>query len=357
MPAPKTSVARPRFCRHCGAALPPNAPQFCIACGEAVGAPASGPPAEPTVRLPNARVDQHVLGGTIRLPTSGAVPPGLWLHEEPPGPDDAVAVYAPLRAIVGGWSGLSGAGWRRNDELSQSADGAGRIFQFDTTRDWFPAAGRGQGLRLAIRLRAQAEAEQGHERRGFRYRAHHDPPMEVAEARWRDPVTGEPCDRPLPQIQIMAPPRVRRVSDYDERIEEMPAPDAAAWAREGAIHDLFELLRASQQRTPAGRGLPLGEFGPVSWLSRAIGLPRERYHVQAFHPLICRWPDWRKQRRQIQDEARGLGLDLGTDLVVEWWLDRQGYDCVVFEEARPLYGHQRVAIAFRRSQIVRCVGD
>jgi hypothetical protein len=52
--------------------------------------------------------------------------------------------------------------------------------------------------------------------------------------------------------------------------------------------------------------------------------------------------------------ARGLGLDLETDLVVEWWLDRQGHDGVVIEDAQPLYEHRRVVIAFRRSQIARC---
>jgi hypothetical protein len=28
---------------------------------------------------------------------------------------------------------------------------------------------------------------------------------------------------------------------------------------------------------------------------------------------------------------------------------------VIFEEAKPLYGYQRAAIAFRRSQIARCL--
>ena len=357
MTATKTSIHQPRFCRHCGAALPPTQPRFCIECGGAIsGSPTpaqDAAPARPAVRLPNARVDQSVIGGTIRLPSSGAIPPGLWLREQPPGPADVVAIYAPLRAIVGGWSGLSGAGWRRNDESQSSLESTNRLFQFETQREWFPAPGCGQGLRLAIRLRAQAEAEEGHERRGFRYRTHYDPPMEVVEARWRDPATGAARDHPLPQIQIMAPPRIRRVSDYDEKIATMPAADAAAWAREGAIHGLFQLLQTSQQRTPAGRGLPLAESGPASWLGRMIGQPRERYQVQAFHPLVCRWPEWRKLRRRIRDDARGLGLDLETDLMVEWWLDRQGHDCVVFEEAQRLYGHQRVVIAFRRSQIAQ----
>ena len=357
MTATKTSTRQPRFCRHCGAALPPTQPRFCIECGGALGAsrpPAQHTPSEQsTVLLPNARVEQSVIGGTIRLPSSGAVPPGLWLREQPPGPADVVAIYAPLRAIVGGWSGLGGAGWRRNDESLAAFDSTNRVFQFETQREWFPAPGYGQGLRLRVRLRAQAEAEEGHQRRGFRYRAHHDPPMEVVEASWRDPATGALCDHPLPQIQIMAPPRARRVSDYDERIATMAAADAAAWAREGAVHGLFLLLQTSQQRTPAGRGLPLAEAGPASWLGRIIGQPRERYHVQVFHPLVCRWPEWRKLRRRIRDEARGLGLDLDTDLTVEWWLDRQGHDCVIFEEAERLYGHQRVVIAFRRAQIAQ----
>ena len=36
MTATKTSTRQPRFCRHCGAALPPTQPRFCIECGGAL---------------------------------------------------------------------------------------------------------------------------------------------------------------------------------------------------------------------------------------------------------------------------------------------------------------------------------
>jgi hypothetical protein len=88
-----------------------------------------------------------------------------------------------------------------------------------------------------------------------------------------------------------------------------------------------------------------------------LGQPaqQQHYRVQAFRPLIIRWNDWRKLQTRIRAEARGLGLDLGTDLVVEWWLDRQGHDCVVFEDAKRQYGHQRVVVALRRAQIALCL--
>jgi hypothetical protein len=364
MPMSETSVHPPRFCRHCGAALPPTAPRFCIECGgaiarsdssaEPVAVPRAAARAAPTVRLPNARVEQSVIGGTIQLPTSGAIPPGLWFQDQAPGPDDVVAVYAPLRAIVGGWSGLSGMGWRPAEQPAV-ASGTRMTFRFETRREWFPAAACGQGLRLQVELRAQAEAEEGRTRRGFRYRAHHDPPMEVAAAWWLDPATGARSDRPLPQIQIMAPPRVRRISDYDEPIAAMPERDADSWAREGKVQGLFHLLHETQQRTPAGRGLPLAEVGTRWFPLRLLGRASPVYRLQAFHPLVCRWGEWRQMQSRMRAEARGLGLDLETDLVIEWWLDRQGHDCVIFEDAKPLYGHQRAVIAFRRSQLARCI--
>jgi hypothetical protein len=341
-------------------ALPPTNPRFCIECGGSIRAEAAPPEAEytiqpapaPTVQLPNARVAQSVIGGTIRLPTSGAIPPGLWFADQPPGPDDVVAIYAPLRAIVGGWSGLAGMGWRAGAE-PPLATGSRMIFSFTASREWFPSPGCGQGLRLQVQLVARAEAAEGHTRRGFRYRAQHDPPMEVAEARWLD-ARGEHVDRPLPQIQIMAPPRVKRVSDYDERIETMSEGDAASWAREGQLHGQFQLLYESQQRTPAGRGLPLAEIG-ASWFPlRLLSRPSSRYQVQIFHPLLCRWAEWPSLQARVEAEARGLGLDLATDLVVEWWLDREGYDGVLIDDAQPLYDRRRVVIAFRRSQIVKC---
>ncbi|HEY3229859.1 MAG TPA: zinc ribbon domain-containing protein [Roseiflexaceae bacterium] len=350
MPIPETAARRPRFCRHCGAALPTtDEPRFCIECGGPISV---GAPAAPAVQLPNARVAQSVIGGTIRLATSGAIPPGLWLHDEPPGPEDVVAIYAPLRAIVGGWSGLSGAGWRRDEQAPALAIGSTMIFRFETRREWFAAPGCGQGLRLHIQLRAQAAANEGHTRRGFRYRAYHDPPMEVAAAWWVDPATGARSDRPLPQIQIMAPPRIPRVSDHHEPIATMPERDAEAWAREGQVHGLFHLLYETQQRTPAGRGLPLAE-AEMAWLPQLLGRPRQQYRVQAFRPLACDWAEWQRFQPRLHADARNLGLDLGTDLVVEWWLDRQGYDCVIFKDARQLYDCERAVIAFRRAQIVR----
>jgi hypothetical protein len=181
--------------------------------------------------------------------------------------------------------------------------------------------------------------------------------MEVADAWWLDPATKARGDRPLPQIQIMAPPRVPRVSDYDESITALPAPDAEAWAREGQVHGLFQLLNAAQQRTPVGRGLPLNEVGALWFPLRLLGRTSPTYRIQAFHPFVCRWGEWRQVQSRMRAEARSLGLDLETDLVIEWWLDRQGHDCVIFEDAKPLYGHQRAVVAFRRSQIARCIND
>jgi hypothetical protein len=294
-----------------------------------------------------------VIGGTIRLPASGAVPPGLWFGEQPPGPDDVVAIYAPLRAIVGGWSGLVGKGWRTAAEPA-IASGTRMTCSFEASREWFPSTGCGQGLRLQVHMLARAEADEGRTRRGFRYRAQHDPPMEVVAAHWRAP-RGARVDRPLPQIQIMAPPRVRRVSDYDERIESMPERDAASWAREGQLHSQFRLLQESQQRTPAGRGLPLAELNATWFPLRLFGWSGERYQAQVFQPLTCRWAEWPALLARVESEARGLGLDLATDLMIEWWLDRQGHDAVLIDDARLLYGHQRVLIAFRRSQLTRCI--
>ncbi|HWQ12720.1 MAG TPA: zinc ribbon domain-containing protein, partial [Roseiflexaceae bacterium] len=119
----------PRFCTQCGAALPPGNPRFCIECGHAIGGtgrvlraeaidnqrppPHAARSTQHAVHLPNAGTAQSVVGGTVKLPTSGAVPPGLWFAPEPPGAADAVAVYVPLRAVRGGWSGLTSHGWRR----------------------------------------------------------------------------------------------------------------------------------------------------------------------------------------------------------------------------------------------------
>lgn len=349
-----------RLCPHCGADLPPSNPRFCIDCGGALdpnGAeepPAIAIPATtgPTVRLGNARVEQSVIGGTIRLASSGAIPPGLWFQDALPGPEDIVAVYAPLRAVVGGWSGLVGAKWQRS-KTAPSAIGTRTLFRFEAEQVWFPASGYGQGLKLHVRILAQSEADEGRSRRGFRYRAHYDPPMEVDESWWADDA-GRRVERAAPQIQLMAPPRIPRVSDYNEAIRWMPAANAEAWARAGQLPGRFQLLNTAQQRTPAGRGLPLADLS-ARWLPlRLLSRPAQTWCVQALHPLICRLSEWPALEQRIRREARGLGLDMGTDLEVEWWLDRQGHDCVVLEDARRLYGHQRVAIAFRRAQVVAC---
>lgn len=349
-----------RYCRHCGALLPSGTPQFCIECGQPLrsnaraAAPAVvAPPSsagKATVRLPNANVEQTVIGGTMRLPTSGAVPPGLWFSAAPPGPDDVVAVYAPLRAIVGGWSGLEGKGWEKLGSAIDPLEPGRRLFRFVASREWFPAPGQGQGLRLHVRIEAESQADLGRERRGFRYREHYDPPMRISEAHWLDDAV---LERPLPQIQIMAPPRVPRVSDFDEQISVMARAAAEDWDRTSMLRDDFLLLNAAQQHTPAGRGLILAR------LPRWLGMPRPdtvgsaRYRVLVRRPFSCRWQDWTRERRRMNNAARELGLDLGTHLAIEWWLDRQGYDSVLLEATRGRYDYDSVLIAFRRSQIVQ----
>lgn len=348
-----------RYCRHCGALLPAGTPQFCIECGKSLHSRAqTAPPAsvpqssagQATVRLANANVEQTVIGGTMRLPTSGAVPPGLWLLESPPGPEDVVAVYAPLRAVVGGWSGLEGKGWQKLGSGVDPHNHSWKQFRFVAKREWFPAPGHGQGLRLKVRIEAESQAELGRERRGFRYREHYDPPMRISEAHWLNDTAP---DRPLPQIQIMAPPRVPRISDLDEQVQLMARIAAEEWDRRSELRDDFLLLNPNQQHTPAGRGLVLAR------LPRWLGLPRldtvgaARYRVLIRRPFRCRWRDWSRERRRINDEARELGLDLGTHLAVEWWLDRQGYDSVLLDEARTRYEYDQVVIVFRRQQIVQ----
>jgi hypothetical protein len=75
-----------RFCTFCGADLPPGHPRFCIECGQPVESSLpdedAAPPAAtgPTVQLANARTGQIVVGGTVKLPSSGAVPPGCGLR-------------------------------------------------------------------------------------------------------------------------------------------------------------------------------------------------------------------------------------------------------------------------------------
>jgi hypothetical protein len=261
-----------------------------------------------------------------------------------------------LRAIVGGWSGLLKAGWRPGPEQPHSADSGMATFAFDTRRLWFASGTCAGGLRLHVHIRALAEADVGRTRRGFHYRSHYDPPMEVVEAWWAD-AAGARVDAPPPRIQIMAPPRIKRVSDYDEQIGAMPPDRAVAWAREGSIPDGCVLLEGSQQRTPAGRGLPLGVASSAPFLRRLLGQPRVRHFVRARNPLACAWSEWVQLQPRIQAEASGFGLDMDTDAVVEWWLDRAGHDAIVLDGVPGYAIYRRVVIAFRRSQIVRRAND
>lgn len=346
---PSVPAADQRHCPYCHAVLPPTQPRFCIECG----GPLQG--GAPAVQLPNARVGQSVLGGTVRLPTSGAIPPGLWLQERRPGPDDVVAVYVPLRAIVGGWSGLLSAGWRLSEQSPDAYASDVEVFRFECRREWFAAPGCAGDLRLCVQISAFAEASEGRTRRGFRYRVAHDPPMEVSAAWWSDPRTDARLALPLPRIQLMAPPRVARVSDYDESIRDLPAPDAAALAREGQVHEVCHLLRPSQQRTPAGRGLLLGVESSAPLFTRLVRMFRshDQYYVQIERPFVCGRQEWVRMQPRIQAEARELGLDMETDAVVEWWLDRHGHDGAVFDDMADRYGYRRLVVAFRRAQVIK----
>jgi hypothetical protein len=370
MSAAFSAYRSPRFCPQCGAALTLSDAVFCMACGHPI-APSAAPETSPdnttgnpavtgpTVRLPNARVAQSVVGGTMKLPSSGATPPGLWFLPEPPGPDDVIAIYAPLRAVVGGWSGTTSDGWQKFDQ-EWVKDGTSRMLvSFTVEREWFPAPGCAGDLCLRIRLRSTSLAQEGHTRHGFRYRIGSDSPMSVLEARWVDATAQPRPDLPLPQIQIMAPPRVQRISDYaDEAIGQMHPREAEMWVQRGVVHGLFRLPNTFQQRTPVGRGLPLIEVGGSGVGRRLVGLFHRLYRVQLHNPLICRAGTWEALQPRIQQEARTLGLDIETDAMIEWWLDRQGYDSALFEPKAHRYdnGRQRVVIAFRRSQIVEVRG-
>ncbi|MBX0328054.1 zinc ribbon domain-containing protein [Oscillochloris sp. ZM17-4] len=373
----------PKFCRHCGVGLPPGQPRFCIECGGDVAprdapAPPAPPPARreparaartqrqkgkpaPTVRLGNAGVEQSVIGGTVQLPTSGATPPGLWVLDEPPGPDAVLAIYAPLRAVVGGWSGLVGKGWQADGSQDQP-DGRA-IFRFSAAIEWFPAPGCGAGLRLRARIGADSRGKEGRERRGFRYLAHHDAPMRLLEAAWVGPDGAPRDDIPLPQIQIMAPPRVPRVSDYDEQVATMPAAEAERWAagsQAPGVYHLNGVTTPTQAQTPVGRGIVLTPVGLFERRLRGI-LPQgvidfgagDRFRVQLMRPYTCDMAAWVRQLRKIRAEARELGMAMEAEPAAEWWLDRNGYDGVILTKAQARYGAAQAAIAFRRSQIVR----
>ncbi len=354
----------PRFCPQCGAELPPGAPRFCIECGYALSsgqaaasAPMrSAPVASPmTVRLPNARVEQSVVGGTVKLPSSGAVPPGMWVLDEPPTAQAILAIYAPLRAVVGGWSGLSGQGWRRTE---RRASRGGRVtFTFVAERVWFPAPGCGGGLQLHITIAATAEADEGRERLGFRYREGNNPPMQVIDAVWRTGAGEIVTSQPVPAIQIMAPPRIPRVSDLNEQISRLRPAESDRWLAGSVTQDWYQLLYGdAQQRTPAGRGLLLVTAEvqePRAWLQRILNLGGERYRARLERPFTIDLRAWPEQVTHIRREGAGLGLDLETDTVVEWWLDRYGYDSVIFTGAQERYQRDQVIVAFRRSQIAR----
>ncbi|MCS6889608.1 MAG: zinc ribbon domain-containing protein [Chloroflexus sp.] len=351
----------PRFCPQCGAPLPPGEPRFCIECGHALGAapgmagPAPSSAGRMTVRLPNARVEQSVIGGTVKLPSSGAIPPGMWVLDEPPSAQAVVALYAPLRAVVGGWSGLSGQGWRRAER--QAMAGSRVAFTFLAERVWFPAPGCGGGLQLHVTIAATAEAQEGRERLGFRYREGDDPPMEVVSAEWRTGDGETVVQHPIPAIQIMAPPRIPRVSDLPEAIRRASRGEADRWVDGSATRGTYQLLGGDvQQRTPAGRGLVLVEVAETerrNWLQRLFVLTPSRYRARIERPFTVDWGQWKQQVKAIQREAASLGLDIETDAAVEWWLDRYGYDGVIFTGARQRYQCDQVIVAFRRGQLVQ----
>ncbi len=367
----------PKFCHHCGVPLPLGHPRFCIECGGDVTphdmvlpalVPVPSPPHSkgqpaPTVRLGNAGVEQSVIGGTVRLPTSGAIPPGLWVLDEPPGPDVVLALYAPLRAVTGGWSGLIGKGWRA-DGRQDHPDGRA-IFRFSATVEWFPAAGCGSGLRLRARIGAESRGREGRERRGFRYLAHDDAPMTLQESVW---VGSDGTVRPaipIPQIQIMAPPRIPRVSDYDDQVPSMSESEAELWAKGGQTTGLYYVnatIPLSQEHTPVGRGITLTPVGMIE--SRLHGVipsgiinfgAGERYRVRLLRPYICDLAVWTRHITQIRAEAHNLGMAMESEPAAEWWLDRNGYDGVIFTKAQSRYRTERVVIAFRRSQIVHVI--
>jgi hypothetical protein len=306
-----------------------------------------------------------VVGGTIKLVTDQATPPGMWFAPHRPGPGDTLAVYAPLRAVVGGWSGTTNDGWSRMQQ-SWADDGTSRdLVTFEVERFWFTKPGYAEDARLRVRIRANSLADEGRTRRGFRYRNGHDSPMQVVEATWLD-ANGTPRpDWPVPPIQLMAPPRVPRISDFDEKVQQMNPREADLWAKQGVVHTLLHMPNPAQQRTPVGRGLPLFEAivsqrlaaMPLvgSTLTRLAGQKPQFYRVQLHNPLRCDSPGWKPLLTQMMREAQELGLDMESDAVIEWWLERQGYDSAVLERGAHPYDAGRVVVAFRRAQIVEVV--
>lgn len=352
-----------RFCPDCGVAVNSDQARFCIACGAPLrrattaGEGQSDP--TPTVQLPNARIAQQVIGGTVKLPALGAVPPGFWAFDHAPGPEDVVAIYPPLRPVRDGWSGLVGRGWIA---LGSDMHAGRKRFHFRTEVPWFPAPGCGGGLRLIVEVSASAQAMEGRERRGFRFGVGRNGPMGVVSAHWLDAAGQHLADQPLPQIQIMAPPRVPRVSDFAEQPIELSAREAMVWVGESQAVGAYHLLRDQQlvqEHTPVGRGITLiplreGREGPRPWWGRVIaGVLPHRYRARVLRPFRCTLAEWEAQLRQITSEARTLGLDLEPALAAEWWLDRYGYDGVLFSAAQQRYQVERVVIVFRRAQLAR----
>lgn len=361
------SHRRPKFCPHCGTRLPHDEARFCVECGEPTGwnpddesSDTAQPSAAtgPTVTLPNAGVAQEVIGGTMRLPALGAVPPGLWDRDAPPGPRDVVAVYPPLRPVVRGWSGLVGRGWRA---AGSAAEGDTTVYLFRAPLEWFPAPGCGAGLTLSCEIEASAHSTvEGRERRGFRFGLRRDGPMRVVAAEWRDD-EGRRVEAPLPEIQIMAPPRVPRMSDLDETPAQLNAREAMTWAEGSQAPGAYRLHlgHLQQEHTPAGRGATLIALGERDaegrpWWQRLLGgLRPARYRARVERPFECALDDWPGRLGRMREEARALGLDLEPALAAEWWLDRNGHDGVFFSGARERYGAEHVVIVFRRGQLAQ----
>lgn len=354
----------PRFCGQCGAALPLDSPRFCIECGHPItqARDANGDAADvssgaadavtgPTVRLPNAPGAQIVLGGTVKLPTSGAIPPGLWLVPEHPGASDVAAIYAPLHAVVGGWSATTADEWRKLGH-TPAGDGSTReLVRFEVEREWFAAPGCANDMRLHIRIGVSSLAEEGRTRRGFRYRISADPPMEVVDAWWVDSHKQPRRELPIPAIQIMAPPRVRRVSDYHETILRMNAREAEVWAGASVLQGVYRMPDPIQQRTPVGRGIPLLEVRGGVLLNRLTGLRQRLHRVLLRNPLVVGVGAWAPLLEHIRHDARGLGLDMENDAMIEWWIERHAYDGALFEDRSHPFSRGRTVVAFRRSQI------
>jgi hypothetical protein len=310
-----------------------------------------------TVRLANATSEQAVVGGTVKLPSAGAIPPGMWFAPDPPGSEQIVAVYAPLRAVKGGWSGLTMHGWRRTERVWAGGSTTRDRLQFAVERVWFAAPGAADGLRLHVRIGAESFAEEGKNRLGFRYKIGRNPPMQVLDAAWRTDGGQLVAGLPMPQIQLMAPPRVARVSDLPEEIHRLGARAAHEWALAGTVHGVFHLLDWNQQRTPLGRGLRLLELPPKGGVSGALdGLLTTRFRVQIHRPLICDASTLAGSLGQAQAAAATFGLDMESDAVIEWWLEREGYDGALLAPDAHAHGDTRMAIVFRRNQIAQVSG-